>query len=61
VLESDVAERHLMPMTTPSYQDLDAPLGFTPAAAAKVAALIADEGKTVIDAVLDLGQVAPRR
>jgi iron-sulfur cluster insertion protein len=44
VLESDVAERHLMPMTTPSYQDLDAPLGFTPAAAAKVAALIADEG-----------------
>ena len=31
-------------MTTPSYQDLDAPLGFTPAAAAKVAALIADEG-----------------
>ena len=44
MLESDVAERHLMPMTTPSYQDLDAPLGFTPAAAAKVAALIADEG-----------------
>jgi iron-sulfur cluster insertion protein len=31
-------------MTTPSYQDLDAPLGFTPAAAAKVASLIADEG-----------------
>jgi iron-sulfur cluster insertion protein len=44
VLESAIAERHLPTMTTPSYQDLDAPLGFTPAAAAKVAALIADEG-----------------
>lgn len=31
-------------MNTPSYQDLDAPLAFTPAAAAKVATLIADEG-----------------
>lgn len=31
-------------MSTPTYQDLDAPLGFTPAAAAKAARLIADEG-----------------
>ncbi|PNS09046.1 iron-sulfur cluster insertion protein ErpA [Solilutibacter silvestris] len=30
--------------TTPSYQQLDAPLEFTPAAAAKVAELIAEEG-----------------
>jgi iron-sulfur cluster insertion protein len=35
-------------MTAPSYQDLDAPLGFTPAAAAKVAALIADEGNPAL-------------
>jgi len=35
----------LAPMeTTPSYQTLDAPLDFTSAAAAKVAALIAEEG-----------------
>ncbi|GAB3740174.1 iron-sulfur cluster insertion protein ErpA [Silanimonas algicola] len=44
MLESQDADRHIPAMTTPSYQDLDAPLGFTPAAAAKVAALIADEG-----------------
>ena len=31
-------------MTATSYQDLEAPLAFTPAAAAKVATLIADEG-----------------
>jgi len=31
-------------MNSPSYQDLEAPVGFTPAAAAKVAALISDEG-----------------
>jgi iron-sulfur cluster insertion protein len=35
-------------MSTPSYQDLDAPLAFTPAAAAKVAALIADEGNPAL-------------
>lgn len=32
----------------PSYQDLDAPLVFTEAAAAKVAALIADEGNPAL-------------
>lgn len=35
----------LQTMDTPSYQDLEAPLGFTPAAAAKAARLIAEEGK----------------
>lgn len=33
---------------TPSYQDLDAPLDFTAAAAHKVAALIAEEGNPAL-------------
>ncbi|HAI58961.1 MAG TPA: iron-sulfur cluster insertion protein ErpA [Xanthomonadaceae bacterium] len=35
-------------MTTPSYQDLEAPLDFTAAAAAKAAALIGDEGNPAL-------------
>ena len=37
-------ETQSAPASTPSYQQLDAPLEFTPAAAAKVAELIAEEG-----------------
>jgi len=37
-----------MTTLTPTYQDLDAPIGFSPAAAAKVAALIADEGNPAL-------------
>ena len=37
-------ETQSTPVPTPSYQQLDAPLEFTPAAAAKVAELIAEEG-----------------
>lgn len=48
MLESPHPDLNFLPMTTPSYQDLDAPLGFTPAAAAKVAALIADEGNAAL-------------
>ncbi|MFN8902915.1 MAG: iron-sulfur cluster insertion protein ErpA, partial [Lysobacteraceae bacterium] len=35
-------------MDTPTYQDLEAPIGFSPAAAAKVARLIADEGNPAL-------------
>lgn len=43
-LESGDPGTHPAGMNTPSYQDLERPLAITPAAVAKVARLIADEG-----------------
>jgi iron-sulfur cluster insertion protein len=48
MLESGFHRRQLSPMDTPTYQDLEAPIGFSPAAAAKVARLIADEGNPAL-------------